>query len=490
MLFLFDLKSKEHNSSVYLLFLLFSIIIIAIIYWINRKFKNTSFELYHRFYALAVIVLGLVFVAIAPPFMGSDEKPHFFRAYEISEGHLISKADDVGILATMPRSLNKAYSGYDDENISLKSSISYDDIPSRLRIPLEKDNLLNYCSCNETNYFGASLYSPFQYLPHLIGIEFGKVMNLGPTWILYLARICNLLCFAVLTVIGIKLLPKFKLPAMLILLSPVVLSGATTVSADGITNAVIFLFISYIVNLIYNKKDIRVKEKVILSSLSFLIAMCKIVYFPIIALVFLLPNKQFKSRKDALLFKIILFVIGVLLSLSWLYIASMFMNSQSTTSNGQVSYILTHPLDFIIAVVRTYIYYVDRDLLNIFFGNQMYNWQLKVYPLFSLLYVAVIVLSLFTERSKLNISKKSKILVGMIILIILGLISAALFVQHNAGLSSGLIGGIQARYYIPLCFLTLLLLNIKKVKISDKIVFDLFILLYFPTILTIVIRFI
>lgn len=490
LLFLFDLKGKEHSGIVYLLFVVLSVFVVGIIFLFNYFFKKIEYGFYYKFYFVVVIVIGVVFTLIAPPFMGSDEKTHFLRVYEISEGHLISSVDENGILSIMPRSLNKAYSGNSDENVKLDGVISYDDIPSRINIPLEKENELNYCTCNLTNYFGASLYSPFQYLPHLVGVEIGKILNLGPTWILYLARICNLLFFALLTTIGIKLLPKFKLPAILILLSPVVLSGATTVSADGVTNAVIFLFIAYIANIIFNKKDVTTKEKIILGILTFMIAMCKIVYIPVVTLVFLLPKESFKNKKTSLIFKILLFIFGIIASLSWLYISSMFLNSQSATSSTQIHYIFTHLVDYIIMIVRTYATYIDMDLMNIFFGNQLYHWQLKVYPIFSIAYVVVIVMACFTEKAKFNFSNQAKTLICLIGIIIIGLISTALFVQNNVGTNGGVIGGIQARYFMPICFLVLLLLNIKKSKFSDKFIFVLFSLLYLPAILTIVLRFV
>ena len=490
LLFIFDLKSEKHGEVTYLLFGLFAIFVICLIILFNYKFKKVDNISYYKFYAFAVLILGLIFVIVTPPFMGSDERTHFFRIYEISEGHFISSTDENGVLAIMPRSLNKAYSGHDDENKYDKDEIiSYDEIPSRLSIPLDKGNLLNYCSCNKTNYFGASMYSPFQYLPHLLGIEIGKILDFGPTWILYLARVCNLLIFALLTIIGIKLLPKFKLFAMLVLLSPVVLSGATTVSADGLTNAIIFLFISYIANLIYNKKQVKVKEKTFLFLMTFMIAMCKIVYFPIVTLIFLIPKDLFKNSKDNWLFKILLFVFGMVLSLGWLYIASSFMNSQSNTSELQMKYVLSHPLEYVFIIIRTYLNNFDANLFNIFFGNQMYHGLLKVYSLFSLAFAFIVVLSLFVEKANLKFSNKAKELIIVLVIFILCLIASALFVQHNAEVGN-IIGGIQARYFIPLCFLIPLLLNVKKVKFNDKTIFMLFSLLYFPALLTIIVRFI
>ena len=488
-LFLFDFLKTEHYMSTYIIFGIVSIVVVILIFLFFKKFKTIKKENYHKFYIVLVMVIGILYIFLAPIYMGSDERSHFYRVYEITEGHLITSADKVGRLTVMPRSLNKAYNGYDDENKVFKGTITYKDSINKIKIPLDKENKLIYCACNDTNYFGVSLYSPFQYIPQLIGVSIGKLFNLGPWFLIMLARLFNLIFFGIITTIGVKLLPKFKLPMILILLSPVVLSGATTVSADGITNAYIFVFIAYIANIIFNKLLVTTKDKVILSILVFLIAMCKIVYFPIMALLFLIPNNLFKSKKEGNLFKIILFIFGLFCSFVWLYIASMFVDSQSTTSVVQKEFIFSHPISYIMMILKTYATYISEDLLNIFFGNQMYHWSLKVYPLFSILYLLVIIASFFTEKASLKLTKKSKIVVLFIIVIIIGLISTALFVQHNVS-NSSVIGGIQARYFIPLCLLSILVIDIKKKRYSDKIVFWLYILLLFPTVLTVLLRFI
>lgn len=231
------------------------------------------------------------------------------------------------------------------------------------------------------------------------------------------------------------------------------------------------------------------KDKIALYLISFMIAMCKIVYFPFLALIFLIPKSQFKSNKDNWIFKISLFVFGIILSLGWLYIASAFLNSQSSTSELQVKYVLSHPLNFIFIVLRTYINNFSENLNNIFFGDQMYHWSLKVYSLFSLAFVFVVYLSLFSKKNDLRLSKKAKGLIICLLVIVLGLIASALFVQNNVEVGT-IIGGIQARYFIPLIFLIPLFIKVKNIKFSDKVIFSLFIGLYFPVFLTIAVRFI
>lgn len=482
---------RTHHNYTYLFVIFTSFLLILIIFLFVRKFIDLSKDKYYKFYFILVMVMGSIFITIAPAFMGSDEKTHFSRAFEISEGHFVTSSNGDGVLATMPRSINKAYTGYDDENKSLDGIITYSDSIKRMKIPLNKDNKLNFCSCNQTNYFGASLYSPFQYIPHLIGLELGKILNLGPYWLLMLGRFTNLVCFAILTTIGIKILPKFKLVAMLLLCSPVVLVGATTFSADGITNALVFLYVAYILYLVYTKKLLSLKLKIFLFLLAFFIAMCKIVYFPVILLVFLLPKQSFKNKNDSKKFKIFITLFSVCLSLIWLYFATKFLNNSSAAAEYQEKFVFLHMFKYIIIIFRTYVSLFGDILTNIFFGNQLYHWQLKVYSFFSLAYVFIISCSIFTEKGSFSLTKNQKILIFLIVLMIIGLISTALFVQITSpNNKEGIISGIQARYFIPILLVCVSIINIKKVKFKEKDIFSLFMFMYFPAILTIIVRFI
>jgi len=106
------------------------------------------------------------------------------------------------------------------------------------------------------------------------------------------------------------------------------------------------------------------------------------------------------------------------------------------------------------------------------------------------LYVIIIYMSLFSEKINFNFSKKCKILIISIIILVIGLISTALFIQAGMEKGNSIIKGIQARYFIPILFLVPFIFNIKKEKFSQNLIFILFCILYLPAIFTIIITFI
>ena len=79
---------------------------------------------------------------------------------------------------------------------------------------------------------------------------------------------------------------------MMILLSPNMLQCATTLSADAFTNVVFLLFVSLILKFTIENKKISKYNIMLMFILSIIIALCKIVYLPIVLLTLLIDSKK------------------------------------------------------------------------------------------------------------------------------------------------------------------------------------------------------
>ena len=493
-LFLFDFKSMgDHNLKTYILYAFVFIFIVSIIFAVMIKFSKIKPDNYYKPYFVFVLIIGLALIALSPPFTSSDEQSHFYRAYEITDGHFVTKADSEGKLSKLPSSLYKTYAGSEDVKAFRNASIKYSDIDSMLNVPLEKNDKIVYGRGYATDYKGAALYSPLQYLPHSVGIIIGKILNLGPFFLLMFGRLFNLIAYAFMTAFGLKILPKNKLFAMLVLLSPVMLIGASTFSADGFTYASIFLFIAYILKFMNTKENITGKNVCVLSALILFISLCKIVYLPIIFLVLLIPRECFKNNKNSILFKSLSIAFGLIIGALWFGIASSSLESASDASSKQITFMLTHLIDYVFITMRTYFENITIYAENLFFGEQLYHSQLKVYSLFSIAYLVIIFMALFNEKTKMIITNKIKIWIGILIFVIMILIGAALYVQYTsewASIGNLFITGIQGRYLLPICFLLIFIVNCKRKFVDDQLLIDLILLLWIPTVLTIFTQFV
>ena len=119
-------------------------------------------------FLVIAILFGLAYLAITPPFMVPDEREHFYRAYSISQGQLS------GGTTLLPRSVvdfaepSRSIPGFPDRKISLRATLA------AWNTPLLPGQLAT------ADFPGASVYSPLVYLPHVVGILLGRLLQLSP----------------------------------------------------------------------------------------------------------------------------------------------------------------------------------------------------------------------------------------------------------------------------------------------------------------------
>lgn len=501
-LYFFDLQNKlsgmENVDKTSLIFkitpLLFSaifVLLLVVFAFCIKKIQKYNDNNCHKFYFVLAFLLGIIYIVIAPAFTGSDEHSHFYRVYEITDGKLLTTIKDGQVGSELPSSLAKTFSnGYKDAPNKL---LRYRHDLKMSKVSLDKKETDLYGSGSLYEYQGASLYSPLQYIPQIIGVSIGKIFNLGPFWLLMLGRLFGLICFVFITTYGIYLIPKGKTFFMILLLTPVVLTGACTISCDGFTYALIFLFIAYILNKIYQKQLLSVKDKVLLIFLTIMISVCKIVYLPFAVLLFFIPNKCYNNKKEKYIISFLAIILGVIISMIWLHFTGIIFDNYYVNSQSQKTYVFNHLFEYIFIVIRSYAVKFSDLIQNLCFGNNLYNGQLDVYSVFSLSFVALVFIALFNSPSKNKLANYQKVIIIFVSICVLGLIASALYLQVTSQwveVGHSTVAGMQGRYFIPIIMLLVLLIDRKKKFIDDKILLELFIVLQLPVFLTLVVQFI
>jgi hypothetical protein len=74
---------------------------------LHARFARTKswFGRLDHCYALIALLIGFLYLLITPPFQVPDEPNHFFRCYQISEGHLLPERLESQVGGEIPRSL-------------------------------------------------------------------------------------------------------------------------------------------------------------------------------------------------------------------------------------------------------------------------------------------------------------------------------------------------------------------------------------------------
>ncbi|HEY1921549.1 MAG TPA: DUF2142 domain-containing protein, partial [Tepidisphaeraceae bacterium] len=192
----------------------------------------------HIAFAAITLVFGTALVLLVPPFQSQDEIPHFLRAYQIAEGGFISrnKGPDGLDGDYLPASLAKISVPFTKMFFEPQIKASTSQIRQALTVPLEPRNRIFFTFANTAHY------CPACYLAPCIGIALGRIFELPPLVMLYLGRETNLLGWTFLGYLALRCGPAIARPMLLLLLMPMSLYLAASVSADPITIGLASLF--------------------------------------------------------------------------------------------------------------------------------------------------------------------------------------------------------------------------------------------------------
>lgn len=438
--FLISIKSGiNFNSKIILCGInLLVIIVFSFLFYKKEKMKI------EKVFLVMFIPMAITFCALIPMNQVPDEYSHFMRAYEISEGNLVTTNHkwDASIYDTIGN--NK-----------------YKDLLKHSKIKTSSKKNLYY-------YDNTSLYSFVCYIPQALGVKLAKIVSLNILGQAYLGRLFNLAVFIAIMFFAIKLIPYKKECIFIIAFLPIVIQEAISLSPDALTIATATLFVSSILYF-KNKKDEKFTKMqfIYLAILSVILSLCKIVYLPICLLLFLLPKEKFSSLKKKNILIITLAIFVVVINLIWLNIASQFLPYEDNiNSSSQLKFIFNHIPKYIVLIFRTY-EGMSLDLMFNSLGRGLgwYNIFLSYLYMIPLTFIFA-VMYLTNNYEKINLNKYEKLLILFIVLSVILLISTSLYLQWTP-VGSHEISGIQGRYFIPL--FPLLAFLSTRMKVTPKI---------------------
>lgn len=439
------------------IFFIVSIIVIVIICIVSINIYMDK-DLTVRKAMLKIIpIIGIMTLLGIPILRAHDELYHWFRSYELSTGHFVTGLED-GVEGTeMPGSVISIFPGW--------TNVTYSDVLEKSNIKIDKEDTGILDSAT------SAVYCFIQYVPQAIGIIISRIFTNRMLIIAYCARLSNLIISILIMYKAIKLMPFGKKILFMPMLIPIFMESIATVSPDALTTSISFLYIAYILNIVFNEeKRVGKKEKIYLLVLSIIVALCKIVYLPLVGLMLIIPKEKFEGEnyKDKYKNIVIIGMIAVIANLVWLGISSKYLSLfREGDSSYQVSAIFKNPIKYL----QILLYSIDLNgmsYIRTLFGGQL-GWD-EVVNLNSIipytLFIMCIVITIIDNDIKQKFDKKQLIIIGFVVAMIIGLIFTSLYVQWTAvGQTS--IAGVQGRYFIPILPLVMLLIG-NNVKIGNK----------------------
>ncbi len=236
-----------------------------------------------------LLFFGLLLVIVTPPFRVPDEINHFYRAWQVSEGDFSSVNNNQRLGGYVPKSMITFSSRFRPILMNIYNKISPAELWATHSISLNQNDT------TFVDFTNTALYSAFLYLPQALGIFIGKKLSDSTFWVFYAGRISSLLIFSVLIFLALKILPVKKWLFLILVTLPMSLSVNSSLSADMLVNAMVFLFLAIVMNLAYNDTVLKISYKhvLLIFVISFFIGLAKLVYVPFLLLLLLIPGSKF-----------------------------------------------------------------------------------------------------------------------------------------------------------------------------------------------------
>ena len=399
---------------------------------------------------VSMLILASVLSVTCTTYNVLDEKKHFMESYNISYLNLnfSNPVVDKQFMEEIPRGTNyiKMADYYQVPYVYEQGQIPENDEP-------------------DSTPAGTN---PIVYIPSALGITVARVLKGSVADVFLLGRFFNLIVYAALIILTLKILPFKKNIFFVIAIAPMLLTLAGTYSPDGLGMAFISLFIAYCLKLYDKKEDINIKEVIILAILYCLTLTFKSMsYFAIGLIVFILPIiKTIKYNKKKLLWLIpvlAVFMIIMLLVQPTVDITQGDSRGGDTGTIPQLQNLLENP-SLILSVVCNHI---TLSLLNFDWIKDL-NFNYYFGDISKQIFLCMIIFYFYAaikDDSK-NFNKKNKAIFISTFLAIFAITSAALYFTFTE-IGYGTVVGYQARYLFPIIFLLLMCVSNKNIKNNE-----------------------
>lgn len=449
------------------------------IYFLRENIKE---NIQNVFIYMATII-GIAMLFLIPPFNVPDESSHFTKSFIMAD-HI--KVSDNGY-ADIPRFV-EAFSNKYLHSVH-KSGIKYDGVNYFSDIYLGcKYYNLEETDLTNVNYTNTRYLPVLPYLPS-VGVMFiGKHLSFSPMLLLIISRFLDLFIVLVLAYVAINITPKFKKIFFIVCLFPIFLQQASAINQDYLTNISCILFVAYVLKCKYSENFVKTKDKLILLLIGIIIACCKFGYFPITLTIFLIPNKKFESKREAILLKIGILAFVLVLS----YILSIYRVvklEDITNKFYSIDYIFKHPIDSIKIFFNTFIIRLQSDVLCSLADGFLYSTVSHKATLNFIVIFCYLALIFVYDENNAKLNKKERIIFIITSIAIFGIVYLAAF-SNWTEIGSRTISGIQSRYFIPAVLTLYMGISSSLIKFKSKnnnlVYCNIMIIVYSITIFTII----
>ncbi len=391
-----------------------------------------------------------------------DEANHFYYAYHLGFGDEIVSTPEL------------RYYSSDDAVSTLfypKSEDEYEALEDFLRGSKIYDEGAEGNQVVKTSF---SKLSSVGHIPSNIGIRIGRLFKMPFSTLYYMGKLFNALVYIWVTYLALKKLTIGRRIMTVMALMPTTLFLASSYSYDATVNAFVFLGLATFFAEYGDRERYMSWKNYIIFLVSVAIASAvKMVYAPLLLLLLIMPKDKFKDKKTLILMKygifILCFVILAVMIVPMLINPSVRGDSRggATNAGGQLSHILGNPVGYASLLLKSIAYTAPSFLLGDgIFGTMAHFTAVRFSNITTMLLIFVV----FTDTPSFKLGKKARVIMAGVCFVIICFVWTAMYISFTP-VGHVAINGVQGRYFIPILFPLLLVLNSDKFKneMPDKV---------------------
>ena len=423
---------------------------------------------YPNLFLVIAAVLVPAYALVIPPFQIPDEDCHLWRAYSVSEQHLVGPRR-----TQLPTSFLALRGRFPPrfEQVPERRIVRPEELRAWLRQPLEPHATAAVENPN------ANLYSFVPYAATALVLRTGRALKASPLMQMYAGRLVNGAIYVCLLFLSLRILPDFRILSFMVALTPMSLSLAASFSADSLTLGLTALFTALVFRLAFEERIllVRIRDGLPAVGVLMVLSLCK--FNPWLALLALLiPAKKFRGRRGRIAFAGLCVAAACATAFLWQHAnaAALSAFQSARAADGKLlaanaAFVAAHPIRFAEIVLFTTVIssWVSLQEFVGFFG-----WlSVPMHPLLVMLYAAGIIFAAFMQPSRLALSRSQRNVLACVVLGTFISLNVLMWVfesdkpwLHDATQGLVFVRGIQGRYFLPIALPALALVSKRRIK--------------------------
>ena len=435
----------EQSAYLYKMFWLFVGIVSLFVYglYFLLYIKKCSIEV---IFLLFMIFVGMMYAFLMKPGAIPDEAAHYRTTYAYSNV-LLGKSDEVRADIWMD---DVDYEFYRTTWTIRPTSTVYRDFQTGFLRREPRGEMIN------TKRWPIKAPA-YLYSGSIIGMSVGRVLGFNGLTVFYLGRFFNVLLFAGLAFWAMKKLPFYKMSLFALCLFPMTAHLIGGFSYDGMILAISLVLVAHIMNMTFGKeKHNKLKEMIVITIASILLGGSKGgAYMPLLCLVFLIPVRYFKDKKQKMMFGGTVAICAMLMFM--FTVASSVGSSIGSTVDRasappyNVGWILANPMQFIQLLSNT-LAVQGEFLFNSLIGKDLSWFNIPISLVLVLGFLGVFGIScVYVREHPVTplLQPKQKIGSSVVLLVSVAMIVAGMMFSWTP-MGTPYIEGTQGRYFLPL----------------------------------------